>query len=142
MTITAKKVDEANRLEALPKHFGHAFAAFETTMYSLAESFCDEYSGGLWVMVELSNGGFYMYPESPELVNYTNAANYSEGTMRAESFGIALTLFACSQLSFSFDGKPGGRRLAANYHLVREYAFGDYASANEAEGVEIYRLCD
>ena len=79
-------------------------------------------------MYALSNGGFYMAPET-DRVFPVSAANGFEGEMSADAFGITVCLYMFSLASFD-RRKP---RLAGicikQFYLVREFALDHPESA-------------
>lgn len=70
-------------------------------------------------MFELTNGGFYMAPESDTPFHVTCMNSY-EGTLSADAFGITVCLYAYSNLSFSPELSDV---CAEQFHLLREYMF-------------------
>jgi hypothetical protein len=82
-------------------------------------SMATEYKGGYWEFYKLSNGGFYMAPDSEKPFS-VSCQNYYTGTLSGDALGIVACLYAYSHLSFSRNEKIG-RMYARHYHLLREY---------------------
>jgi hypothetical protein len=80
--------------------------------------FASQYVGGVWDMLDLSNGGFYMRTGS-EPVQFRVPSNGFGGTMSADAAGITVCLFAYSHLSFQF---PAEAHLSRHFYLLRAYA--------------------
>jgi hypothetical protein len=91
---------------------------FEGFVYDLMRQFSQEYGGGVWTYVELSNGSLYMTP--PERTyRLAIRSNGYDGEMSADAAGITVCLFACSLLSFEYRGTDVFTR---HFHGLREYA--------------------
>lgn len=118
--ITCKPVPEHQRLSHTAKLFGlHFPMAIEPTIYNITDSIAEEYNGGYWNFYELSNGGFYMSPNSDKPFR-VSCENGFEGELSADALGITVCLYAYSLLSFS--NKPGLSEICADqYHWLREY---------------------
>jgi hypothetical protein len=131
-SVKAYPVPHHARLAALPTHFGRRMMIFENTVYDLMRDHCAEYQGGYWEFYELSNGGFYMAPQLGRLM-VNVASNGYEGEMSADAAGITACLFACSLLSFRYDGDAA---FAQHFHWLRDFAL------DHPEAEEILRACD
>jgi len=138
MSITAKAVPTAARMATLPKHFPSAFMHFENACYAFAAHLSEDYSGAYWQFVELSNGGFFMYPEQPTV---NASANYTEGELTGEGFGIAVCLMVYSNLSFQLQG-AARETMANNYYLLREYLYDAWGLEHREDSALITRLID
>jgi len=124
--ITAHLVAEDARLDALPRHFGLHMLRLEDTVFDFMRQFAKAYVGGVWEMLELSNGGFYMRSGS-EPVNFRVHSNGFEGVMSADAAGITVCLFAYSHLSFQF---PAEARFSRHFYQLRAYAI-EHSEAEE-----------
>jgi hypothetical protein len=93
----------------------------EPFIYSITASIAREYNGGYWEFYALSNGGFYMAPNSDMLFN-VSCENGFEGNLTADALGITACLYAYSNLSFS--GDEFAETCAQQYHWLREYMLG------------------
>jgi hypothetical protein len=126
--ITATKVEENHRLAMLPKYFGRHLGRAERLVYTYMRHISKDYDGGLWEFYELSNGGFYMAPESPETMALV-VENSFDGTMSADAAGLIATLMAISSLGFTTRDSD----IAALYLNVEAYAL------QHSEGNQIAR---
>src|SRR5258708_4452466 len=90
-------LDDA-RIGTLPRHFGARMMTVEHSIYSFMREFVAEYKGSFWDFYELSNGGFYMAPNSGP-VKFSVHSNGFEGTLSADAAGITVCLFTFSHLS-------------------------------------------
>ncbi len=119
--ITRKQVPENQRLQHTAKLFGVNFPMrLEPFVYTITDSIADEYDGGYWEFYELSNGAFYMAPHSDRTFNVT-CENGFEGELSADALGIAVCLYAYSNLSFS--GGAFAETCVEQYHLLRDFMF-------------------
>jgi hypothetical protein len=125
-SVTAQRVDDSQRLRALPHYFGDRMMQFEATVFDFMHRFAPDYRGGLWQFYTLSNGGFYMALDRGSYRFVVDTNGYA-GVLSADAAGIAVCLFACSHLSFS-DAK--GEVFAERFHQLREYAI-EHAEASE-----------
>ncbi len=130
--VTARKLEEAERLSALPRHFGRHGLRFEQSVYATMNELTKEYTGGYWDFFELSNGGFYMAPRQAEGFTFTVPGNGYEGRMSADAAGITACLFVLSRLSFALDGvdEAACEKVADHFHLLRDFV-GEHAEAAE-----------
>lgn len=97
--ITAKMVAEEDRIDFFPKHCGRAFLMFESHVYNWMRRLCPDYDGVFWQFYELSNGGFYMAPETAMPVRIVCEGNYFNEEMSADAAGIVVTLFTLSHMA-------------------------------------------
>ena len=117
MDITKTRITKG-RNSILPKYCGNHFINFEMAIYSLADQFIKEYSGGHWEFYSLSNGGFYMVFESDNPVTFDNPDNYFSKEMDSETASIIVNLYVYCLLSFKYENAPFGEL----YHQLRDYA--------------------
>jgi hypothetical protein len=122
--VTARRVEDSLRLNALPRYFGRHMMTFEGAVYDFMHRFASDYRGGFWQFYELSNGGFYMAPDRGSYRLCVDTNGY-EGVMSADAAGITVCLFACSHLSFR---ETHGQLFAERFHQLREFAL-DHAEA-------------
>ena len=119
MTIYSKQLNEEERINYPAYHFGDNFPfRIEPFIYNMARSLSSDYQGGLWSMYELTNGGFYMSPDSDTPFHVVSQNGY-EGNMSADAFGITTCLFAYSHLSFSEELADA---CGEQFHLLRDFA--------------------
>ena len=129
-TITRKLVPINQRINHSANIFGvHFPIRFEPAAYRIAGMIAPEYSGGYWDFYALSNGGFYMAPDSDQSFQVI-CENGFEGKLSGDALGITVCLYAYSHLSFS-DNQELAEICANQYHWLREYMF----EHNEARGI-------
>ena len=116
--ITACLIAEDARLDTLPRHFGLHMLRLEDTVFDFMRQFVTRYIGGVWDMLELSNGGFYMRTGN-DPVNFRVPSNGFEEVMSADAAGITVCLFAYSHLSFQF---PAEARFSRHFYELRAFA--------------------
>ncbi len=133
-TSTITIVPESERMNIVDGLFGMAYMLkLEPAVFSVAEALAEEYTGGYWEFHDLSNGGFYMAPRHD--TEFTvSCENGFEGKLSQDAFGIAVCLYAYSELSFV--GDRMAQTCAQQYHLLREYA------AEHPEASAIYWAID
>lgn len=136
--VIARRMEEAQRLSALPTAFGRHWLRFEQSVYAAMNELTKEYTGGYWDFYELSNGGFYMAPQQAAGFTFSVVGNGYEGHMSADAAGITACLFVLSHLSFALEGvdEPACRKVADYFHLLRDFA------AEHAEAAEIFSAID
>jgi hypothetical protein len=118
--VTRELVPEAQRSDHVGKLFGvHFPMQLEPFIYTVTERMAPDYRGGYWRFYSLSNGGFYMAPETEKTFE-VSCENYYRGTLSADALGIVACLYAYSHLSFSRNEQIG-RMYAWHYHLLRQY---------------------
>jgi len=120
MTVYRILLNDTDRMIYTASHFGDNFPfRIEPFVFDMAGSLSRDYTGGYWNMYELSNGGFYMSPES-DAPFQVSCENGFAGKLSADAFGITVCLYAFSNLSFS---EELAEVCAEQYHLLREYMF-------------------
>lgn len=112
-------------MQMLPKHFGRDMLTVEYAIFAFMRKLSQRYTGGYWTYFELSNGGFYIAPQSDNRFPVNVDGNGFEGEMSADAAGITACLFALSHLSF----QTNNEKIAEHYHLLREFAL-DHAEAS------------
>ena len=121
--ITARLIQDSNRLGALPRHFGRLHFMVETSVYDWLSRLSADYSGGCWHYYDLSNGGFYMAPQIDRSLRLSWSENYFEGTLSPDAAGIVACLYTFSHLSFRFEV------IGDHFHALREFA-SEHAEAS------------
>lgn len=120
--ITRKIVATRSRIKHTANLFGYNFPMkFEPFIYSLTRNLTADYKGGSWEFYTLSNGAFYMSPQSDKMFT-VSCENGFNGSVTADALGIIVCLYAYSHLSFSEPNKFT-QQCANQYHLLREYIF-------------------
>jgi hypothetical protein len=118
--ITRKQIPTQQRIHHTADLFGLDFPLHvEPLVYALTDHMANEYNGGYWEFYELSNGGFYMAPDSDTPFQVC-CENGFEGELSAEALGITVCLYAYSQLSFSANSRLA-TICARQYHWLRDY---------------------
>jgi len=119
-TCCTQPLADAQRVDYPASLFGAVDFPFrvEPTIFNFAGQLSADYTGGMWDFYALSNGGFYIAPQTDEPFD-VRAENGFEGRLSPCAFGMTVCLYAFSHLSF------GGDRLAEvcaeQYHLLREH---------------------
>lgn len=90
------QVCEFDRLSFLPDMFGDDFLSAEMQVYSLADRYLPQYTGGFWLFIRLPEGGGYMAPDS-DRVHLINADNWFDKTVSGDAAGIVLTALAINR---------------------------------------------
>ena len=116
--ITNKPVALCDRPNFLPKHAGKAFLRYEMLAFDIMGKACQDYHGGMWDFFELSNGGFYMAPDSEKCFRLIWEDNWFDGELSADAAGIGVSLMAQSWLSSATHSES----LAGKFHQLRGYA--------------------
>jgi hypothetical protein len=131
--IVATKVGDAERLNFLPTFFGARYMLRgEMMVYAWMNRLCEEYSGGFWEFMTLSNGGGFLSLRRDGPLHVRVNTNGYAGDMSAEAASIVATLFALCQLCEQTRHDSHIER----YHLLRDFA------AEHAEAASIYRAID
>ena len=119
MQIAKTRIPGDQRYDHVDRIFGiHFPLRLEPVIFTFADRLSKDYTGGYWNFYALSNGGFFMAPESDALFT-VYADNGFQVKMSAEAFGITACLYAYSNLSFG-DGELA-EECAKQFHLLREY---------------------
>ena len=119
LPIVATLVDnDHERLRCLPAIAGNRCVVLENTIYATLARICASYDGGYWHFYQLSNGGFYMAPDSDAMLRLS-CANYFDAEVSANTAGIIATATAYSTLSFLQDGAC----FAIAYHQLSDFIF-------------------
>ncbi len=121
MNIERKLLDLRQRMSVPAAIFGVLFPLrVEPFIFGIASKLSLDYDGGYWHFYRLSNGGFYMAPDSDRPFK-VQCENGFDGSMSAQGFGIVCSMYAYSNLSFG--GPPRlVESCSQQFHLLREYA--------------------
>lgn len=130
--IQKEKVTHSDRLETLPRLFGGQFLEVEFSIYSWMKHLSKDYNGGYWDFFKLSNGGFYMAPNTDQKFDIVCAGNFFKGELSADAAGIVACLFTFSDLSFRWQNDT----VIEIYHLLKDF------SMEHEEATLIYRAID
>ena len=128
-TTNRRTLTDAERADFVHQLFGLHFPMMvEPTIFGMAQRLSPDYRGGYWQFYSLTNGGFYMAPDSDATFNVV-CENGFEGQLSADALGIVACLYAYSHLSFMrIEGGHVAKVCGGQYHLVRDYAM-DHAEA-------------
>ena len=98
----------------------------------------EKYCGGTWDFYKLSNGGFYMAPNMDEAFYIEVSGNGYEGKMSADTFGVFISMFVFSNMSFpnQYFSPRQREQLGQLYHLLRDFA------CEHVDAAQIFRACD
>jgi hypothetical protein len=119
MTIYRDLVPDDLRVGHTAALFGAEFPRrLEPHVFTMAERLSPDYHGGYWLFYGLSNGGFYMAPDS-EAIHVVRSENGFVGPMSSDALGVTACLYAFSHLSFG--GGTFAEACAEQYHRLREY---------------------
>ena len=118
--VTRELVPEAQRSDHVGQLFGvHFPMQLEPFIYSITEQLSADYKGGYWLFHALSNGGFYMAPDSEKIFT-VSCLNCYQGVLSADALGIVVCLHVFSHLSFTPNERLG-RMCARHYYLLRGF---------------------
>ena len=116
--IVAREVEENERLQMLPRHFGRDMLTVEYAIFAFMRKLSAQYTGGYWTYYELSNRGFYMAPQSGSRFLIAVDTNDFADEMSSDAAGITACLFALSHLSFQVRND----QIAEHFHFLRDFA--------------------
>lgn len=139
ISITARKItDIEERLLFMPKFFGRYWHFVESQTYGWMRKLSPKndsaflshaldkveahYDGGEWDFYELSNGGYFIAPNSREHYRISVQGNYFDGLLTAEAAGMVATCFMLGQLANS--NLPISELCNDYYHKLFDYAYG------------------
>lgn len=127
--VVATVIADDRRNGTLERYFGRtACFTVEPSIYTFMRRLDPNYVGGMWEFVELSNGGFFMYPRSTEaLIQLSCNMNGASASVSPEVAGLVACIFTMSHMSFSVNG-PMQELLSNNYERLMAYA-GDHPEA-------------
>ena len=117
--LTCTLVPEDRRIAHTADLFGiHFPLRLEPFVFDVAAKLSRDYKGGYWHFYAVSNGAFYMAPDSDRFF-HVSCENCFEGDLSADALGITVCLYAYSHLSFS--DSDFAETCARQYHWLREY---------------------
>ena len=132
--ITRQLVAEDQRTNVTADLFGVYFPIqLEPFIFSMASRLSEDYGGGYWQFYTVGSGVFYMAPDSDGKFQVASPNGW-EGFMSADAFGITVSLFSFSNLSFG--SGQFAETCAEQYHMLREYMM------DHAEAGAILAACD
>jgi hypothetical protein len=97
--ITAIEIeDEDQKMEFLPRHYGNYFQSFETNTYAIMQHMNNDYKGGTWKYMELSNGAGFMFLDSDEKCPISCTGNHFSADMSAEAASLVVATYNLAAL--------------------------------------------
>lgn len=136
-SITAVLVPENRRMNFLPSYFGPtAFIHGENAVYAFLERLSPDYTGGMWNFYEVSNGGFYLAPESDSTFTIKVEGNGYSGQVSADAAGVIATIFAVGYMAAKITDPNEQGPLVEHYHRLLEFA------DSHSEGGAIFQAID
>jgi hypothetical protein len=120
--ITARVVPTHQRPGFLPEFFTpRLMMQAERMIYTQAAQLSPDYAGGLWTFYRLSNGGFYVAPETDQRFALEVTSNGHEGETSADAFGVIVTMFVLGALVW-IDNEALREKFTDHYYQLREFA--------------------
>ena len=122
--FTATLVDDENRIDFWPQHFGviQQWITLEPHIFAWMDRLCADYCRGIWNFYTLSNGGAFMAPEadgdSDEKRTLINAMNGNGGELSAEAARITVCLMTYSHHAMRTECDA----MTEHYYRLRDYA--------------------
>lgn len=122
--ITASMVSAEERFNFFPS-ITKQYVHFEQAVFYFADLCIENYRGGYWEFVALSNGGLFCYPKTNETLTLINSMNDANVTVSSEAAGICIMLMALSRYSLIAWEQGDQRemeRLAQRHNQLDEFA--------------------
>lgn len=114
--ILASTVSSAARAAAMASHFGTSSTVVETEFLGWMQRLCASQPLGPWRLVELSNGGAYLAPESSDRFDLCLEGRGFESQVSPDVAGVIATVFALNTLTWR-----GWRSLTGKYGKLIAY---------------------
>lgn len=136
--LTATLLPDTQRLHFWPQHFSGIprWILLEPHIFGWMDRLCEDYSGGIWNLYALSNGGAFMAPEPDgddgEKWTLFNPMNGNGGELSAEAAGIAVCMMTYSHHAMRTECDA----MTEHYYRLRDYAL------NHAECNAIMHIID
>ncbi|UAN16291.1 antirestriction protein [Enterobacter asburiae] len=120
--ITASVVPDELRIGFWPKHFGSIpqWITLEPRIFAWMDRLCTDYHGGIWNFSTLSNGGFFMSPESEDDEKWAlfNSMNGNGAELTSEAAGIVACLMTYSHHACRTECDA----MTEHYYRLRDFA--------------------
>ncbi|EHQ2340971.1 TPA: antirestriction protein [Escherichia coli] len=122
--LVATLVPDEQRISFWPQHFGliPQWVTLEPRVFGWMDRLCEDYSGGIWNLYTLNNGGAFMAPEPDDDDDETwvlfNVMNGNRAEMSPEAAGIAACLMAYSHHACRTENYA----MTVHYYRLRDYA--------------------
>ena len=120
---------------ALSRVLGMAIAArFDILVFTEATlATNDEYTGGTWDMVRLSNGSFFLnWRTDRETIRIVNANNYTDLNVSPVAMSIVATIVALNKLCWSLYNnghERASKHIGCHYHSLTQAMYDHNESA-------------
>ncbi|PSU44771.1 antirestriction protein [Photobacterium frigidiphilum] len=122
--ITKIIVNDDKRLNFLPS-IAQKYIHFEAAIYHYASKHIEDYAGGYWVFLELSNGGKFLHLQDNGPQRLYNTMNYFEGMVSSEAAGIAISAMVLADfgaIAYSAGDEAQAQRFYDFYYQLRDFA--------------------
>lgn len=125
--LTRRKMSDAEVLNMITPYYP-MFAPlqfFETMVFEMLDSWCDDYDGGVWSYFKLSNGAWYLAPADEGIYRVKDYAG-REHEMSPDGAGLTATLHMLHRLTWHFHeaGDKAKRDVVSeHYHALRMYTY-------------------
>ncbi|HDS5876070.1 TPA: antirestriction protein [Enterobacter roggenkampii] len=120
--ITASVVPDELRIGFWPKHFGSIpqWITLEPRIFAWMDRLCTDYHGGIWNFSTLSNGGFFMSPESEDDEKWAlfNSMNGNGAELTSKAAGIVACLMTYSHHACRTECDA----MTEHYYRLRDFA--------------------
>ncbi|HAX5126152.1 TPA: antirestriction protein [Escherichia coli] len=122
--LVASLVPDEQRISFWPQHFGliPQWVTLEPRVFGWMDRLCEDYSGGIWNLYTLNNGGAFMAPEPDDDDDETwvlfNAMSGNRAEMSPEAAGIAACLMTYSHHACRTENYA----MTVHYYRLRDYA--------------------
>jgi hypothetical protein len=116
-SIIARLVAVEERSALLSRHFGARARIADAVIPGTLKLMCEDYRDSSWSCYQLSNGGFYMAPNTQAL-RLKIPTHHFEDTLSADAAGIVTCLIVFTAMALWYRDKS----LAQRYVQLREFA--------------------
>ncbi|MBN6207033.1 antirestriction protein [Ralstonia pickettii] len=122
-SLIATQVQDGDRLAFLPAMFGmRLMIRGEMLVYAWLGRLSPDYTGGYWNFYRVSNGGYYLAPQTDKPLRISVDGNGFSGEASADAAGIVATLFALSHIVNEGGSGADFDALTSRYYLLRDFA--------------------
>lgn len=115
------------------------YVHFEQAVFYFADLCIENYHGGYWEFVALSNGGLFCYPKMSGILTLTNSMNYADVTLSNEAAGICIMLMVLSHYSL-IAWKQGDQKEVERFAQLQQQ-LNEFA-LDHTEWLEIAKFID
>ena len=117
-SIIASPVPSHLRIATLPNKFSDLFLEFESLVYQYMDAISEDYKGGYWEYIELSNTGFYMSLKDASQFHVQVSSNGFVGDLSADAASIIVNLSVLCRLANTHELDY----LSEMFYSLRDYA--------------------